>query len=217
MTRSFHLPTLGAISGVGLGIMIRLYNGIPSDFKLDSKMVTPLCSQLNSVMQIIFKGPWQYIIMFAPLICKISCAGYKNYKQKSLDPLKKQLYSYETILSVSMLTLTLFLTFTHSYWIPILTQIGLNLGDLSEHVLAVFTFAAVLSAGLCSLIPKTGSFQKTALSCIFLLFSAASCLFLLNTTLYFHTIIETTSALVLALASFALSDLIAKQRSSTQE
>lgn len=204
--RSFvlHAPYVGAVSGVGLGVIGRIWNRIPSHHKLPSHVALPLFPFLNYPMQVLMKGPGKYFIALAPVGILLAKAAYQSYQTKNLQPFKEQFFKKETLFACLSLTLSLSIVFTHSIWTPFFAWYGLSMEGLSEHVLLFVTLQEIFSIGLEAFHQPNAtepSSQKvlfpTMLFCI--IFGIASSLFLFNTTLYYHTLSEVLSAFFLAL------------------
>lgn len=210
-----YAPVIGAASGVCLGGIVRLWSGIPSNLKGLPGNLVPFCHPVNSVMQIMIKGSGKYIFAFTPLVILIGEASIKSYRDNSLKPLKDQILSYETVYSISLLALTLLLSFTHIYWIPILAKAALNIGDLSEHILVVLAFADIFSKGMQSVAKRSNDMEKKSISLLEILTGAGCFICLFNTSRYYHTVIESTSALILQTSLFAVSHLLAHKTTST--
>jgi hypothetical protein len=201
---SLNTPVFGAIGGICSGISIRLWQGIPSDFKFPSKSVKPLYPLINSTMQTLFKGPGKYVIALAPITFLTGKAVLKSYRENQSESLKDRCFSYESIFTVSLLALTLFSALTHAYWFS-------SLGDLSEHVLMVIGFTSILSMGMQALLKSSSEKQKMAYSLFGIFAGIASSIFLFNTTRYYHTMLESVAALQLGACLCGISHLIAEK------
>lgn len=92
--RFSYTPTIGSILGHCCGLSMRLWEGLPADFKLSPKMVQPIAPWINSGMQAIIKGAGKYLLVLAPLIILFGKATFQSYQENSLQPLKNQFLTH---------------------------------------------------------------------------------------------------------------------------
>jgi len=180
-------PLFGAILGVGCGIATRIWKGDALSHKVASHLVQPFFPYLNQCMQFLFVGAGKYILSVAPLMVKIASALYSSYTQQDLAPLQDPRLHREIVFALCTWAISLLLVFSHAHLALFLNAfVGIDLGDISDHILVVFACAVVFGEGLHLYVDS--------------ILGILLGIFLFNTTLYYHTVIESVIAAMMSVA-----------------
>lgn len=194
--------------GIFSAALVRAIHHVPANYKISSRLVSPLFPSINQAAHRAMIGPGKYLISLLPMSLLIAGAAKESWDNHSWQPLKRALLSYEMIFTVTTLTLTILFSMT---WPLVFSSLSLTqfVGDFSEHTFFVLSFAALFSVAKQELSYSNHWYQEL-LSIAAVVVGVATGVLIFNTVYSYHTIRESLAALVSAVALLQFSHHFAR-------